>query len=159
MTKEEILDILQQIKDPEIPNLSVIELGMIRDVELSAPNAVIVRFTPTYSGCPATTLIKMEILQRLKEAGVEHIEIVEQLSPPWTTESFSPHALEKLRQAGIAPPHPHHKRGEDPPALGIPCPYCESTDTKLLSAFGTTACKALYQCNSCGQPFDYFKCH
>ena len=160
-SKEEILRLLDQVFDPEIPTLTIREMGMLRGVEISKEGKVTIRFTPTYSGCPATDLIKVDIKAVLQENGIEAFEIIDVLSPPWTTDDFTEEARKKLRDNGIAPPVQATSDKSfvlDSPKI-VPCPYCQSENTELLSNFGTTACKALYRCKSCLQPFDYFKCH
>jgi len=155
--KAAILNILDQVTDPEIPVLTIGDLGIIRDVKLSQEDGGIeVIITPTYSGCPAMDMISMQIRLALAEAGYPSIKITAVLSPAWTTDWMTEAGKEKLKTYGIAPPKGN--AGEIPED-GIECPQCASHDTRLISAFGSTACKALYQCNDCKEPFDYFKCH
>ncbi len=155
------LEVLKQINDPEIPVLSILDLGMVREVIPLDEGGTLVKFTPTYSGCPATDLMRAQITAALTEAGFGPVQIEEQLFPPWTTAWISPEGREKLRAYGIAPPVEESADknilfGESPQ---VPCPRCGSTNTRLISQFGSTACKALYACNDCLEPFDYFKCH
>ncbi|HLW49744.1 MAG TPA: 1,2-phenylacetyl-CoA epoxidase subunit PaaD [Sphingobacteriaceae bacterium] len=151
---------LEEVPDPEIPVISVIDLGVVRGVKLLEPNGVRVTITPTYSGCPAMNEISMGIRLKLMEKGFEGIEVVEQLSPAWTTEWLSESGKEKMKAYGIAPPvETSREGGLFAVELGIACPQCGSNQTKLISQFGSTACKALYQCQACREPFDYFKCH
>ena len=159
--KEKIWKLLQEVNDPEVPVLSVIDLGIVRDVKINNDEVEIV-ITPTYSGCPAMDLISMNIKMALLEHGYKKIKITSVLSPAWTTEWMSEHGKEKLKAFGIAPPTAkqqvcHTELFHDGEA--IQCPRCNSYNTRLISQFGSTACKALYQCNDCHEPFDYFKCH
>ena len=159
--KEKIWKLLQEVNDPEVPVLSVIDLGIVRDVKINNDEVEIV-ITPTYSGCPAMDLISMNIKMALLEHGYKKIKITSVLSPAWTTEWMSEHGKEKLKAFGIAPPTAkqqvcHTELFHDSEA--IQCPRCNSYNTRLISQFGSTACKALYQCNDCHEPFDYFKCH
>jgi ring-1,2-phenylacetyl-CoA epoxidase subunit PaaD len=156
----ECWNVLEQVSDPEIPVLSVIDLGMIRGVELNAQDEIVVRLTPTYSGCPATDLLKEEITQALTVKGLTPVKVLVDLSEAWTTDWMSEAGKQKLQQYGIAPPHGESKHCGTHVALsdGIPCPRCHSQHTRLLSEFSSTACKALYQCRDCLEPFDYFKC-
>ncbi len=148
-----VLDLLAKIPDPEIPVISITELGIVRDV-LIKNNGVTVKYTPTYSGCPAMDMISMQIQLALKEAGIENVKLEQVLSPAWTTEWMTETGKRKLEQYGIAPPNP--VGDTDKPRC---CPHCGSINTQLLSQFGSTSCKALYQCLSCKEPFEYFKCH
>lgn len=158
--EDECWDVLQQISDPEIPVLSVMDLGMIRGVELNAQNEIVVRLTPTYSGCPATDLLKAEITQAFTAKGLTPVKVIVDLSEAWTTDWMSESSKLKLQQYGIAPPQGQSHQCGTHVALtdGITCPQCQSQNSKLLSEFGSTACKALYQCQDCLEPFDYFKC-
>lgn len=150
-----IWDILQTVYDPEVPVLSILDLGIVRDVSLM-DNAVQITVTPTYTGCPATDVINISIRIALLEKGYTNVTIIQSLSPAWTTDWMSEAGKAKLQQYGIAPPKGRAGAiAED----GVVCPQCNSTNTKLLSEFGSTACKALYQCQDCKEPFDYFKCH
>lgn len=158
-TKDDIYKLLEEIPDPEIPVISVIELGVIRDVEVDGKN-VNIKITPTYSGCPAMHQMEKDIKHSLKHHGVEKLVIETVYSPAWTTDWINDVAKEKLRVYGISPPH---KTSEDKSFLFgkskiIECPRCRSKHTELISQFGSTACKALYQCKDCKEPFDYFKC-
>ena len=156
---EMIWKMLAQIPDPEIPVISIVELGIVRNVELNK-GKVIVSITPTYSGCPAMKVIEQEVISKLSENGMD-AEIKTVYSPVWTTDWIGDEAKEKLRKYGIAPPE---KRAIDKIAFiggkeEIHCPRCQSVNTELISQFGSTACKALYRCKECLEPFDYFKCH
>jgi ring-1,2-phenylacetyl-CoA epoxidase subunit PaaD len=146
---EQVWDWLDTIPDPEIPAITLTDLGIIRDVGWNGDTCV-VTVTPTYSGCPATSLINMEIETALREHGLERIELKRQLSPAWTTDWMSQRGREKLEKYGIAPPQPAGGPGK--------CPNCASTNVEKLSQFGSTPCKAQWRCKDCLEPFDYFKC-
>lgn len=152
--EEKILSILEKVTDPEVPVLSVLDLGIIRKIVFENGDPVI-SVTTTYSGCPATDVINADIRMILIEQGYKNIQIKNQLSPPWTTEWMSEEGKRKLKEYGIAPPNKKFSIPKD----GITCPQCNSINTKLISEFGSTACKALFQCRNCQEPFDYFKCH
>ncbi len=153
---------LHQVPDPEVPVISVVDLGIIRGVEWKE-DELLVTVTPTYSGCPATRVISMDIETALRDKGIEKIAIETRLSPAWTTDWLSEDGKEKLREYGIAPPVGATKcgtTGEDNTGKPkeVACPRCKSTHTKTVSWFGSTPCKASYQCENCLEPFDYFKC-
>ena len=161
LNKNEIWKVLENVCDPEIPVISIADLGVLRDVIVHEDNSVDVVITPTYSGCPAMGVIAVEVRLALLEAGIDKVNIKTQLSPAWTTDWFSEAGKQKLKAYGIAPPvnsspHVHQLFGEE---VVVECPQCHSKHTKLLSQFGSTSCKALYQCQDCKEPFDYFKCH
>lgn len=166
---DKIWDILSTVNDPEVPVLSVLDLGIIREVNITGDPllpineiAVQIIITPTYSGCPAMDVIAMNIRFALLQAGYKNITVQNVLSPAWTTEWMSQAGKEKLKSYGIAPPVPQHSVCTPEPfqqQVAIQCPRCNSYHTQLLSQFGSTACKALYQCQDCHEPFDYFKCH
>ncbi len=156
-SREEILRWLGQVADPEIPVLSITDLGIVRDVEIG--NTVTVALAPTYSGCPATEAIEDSVLDALREHGVEQVAIRRVLSPPWTTDWISDEGREKLREYGIAPPEKGAgKRALLRGGMEVACPRCGATATELVSEFGSTACKAAYRCRECLEPFEYFKC-
>jgi len=158
ITINKALKLMEEVFDPEIPALSIIDLGIVRDIQLS--NDVIEIFiTPTYSGCPAMDVISMNIRMALVENGFKKIKITQQLSPAWTTDWMTENGKEKLTAYGIAPPIGKSFDKKYLEELKVECPHCHSLNTKLISQFGSTACKALYQCNDCLEPFDYFKCH
>ena len=150
-----IWKILEAVTDPEVPVLTITDLGIVRDIKLNGDEIEVV-ITPTYTGCPAMDMIAMNIKLALIENGYHKIKITSVLAPAWTTEWMSEEGKIKLKEYGIAPPH---SLSDDPSDREIECPQCNSTNTKLISEFGSTACKALYQCNDCKEPFDYFKCH
>ncbi|WP_347156822.1 1,2-phenylacetyl-CoA epoxidase subunit PaaD [Pontibacter chitinilyticus] len=158
-TEAEIWHYLEDVYDPEIPVLSVVDLGIVRDVQVQDED-VQVTITPTYSGCPAMNTIAAEIRLKLLAEGYPQVQVKTQLSPAWTTDWLSEAGKEKLEAYGIAPPVT--PTGDSNALFGrdvtVRCPLCKSEDTKLISQFGSTSCKALYQCNSCMEPFDYFKC-
>jgi ring-1,2-phenylacetyl-CoA epoxidase subunit PaaD len=155
---EQAWDILDQVKDPEIPVLSLWDLGILQNIEQQG-DGIVVTITTTYSGCPAMDVIGDEIRQSLQQAGYLNVTVRQRLSPAWTTDWISPEGHRKLREYGIAPPA---EAGSKRTLLGgnpiVPCPQCESTRTEKVSEFGSTACKALYRCQDCREPFDYFKC-
>ncbi|MGY5392165.1 phenylacetate-CoA oxygenase [Acinetobacter tandoii] len=157
---DECWSVLAEVSDPEIPVLSVLDLGMIRGVELNDQNEIVVRLTPTYSGCPATDVLTADITQAFAAKGLTPVKVVVDLSEVWTTDWMSEAGKEKLQQYGIAPPQGNSHSCGTHVALtdGIQCPRCHSQHTKLLSEFSSTACKALYRCQDCLEPFDYFKC-
>ena len=146
--REQILDWLSEVEDPEIPVLTIMDLGIVRDVECD--DAVTVSLTPTYSGCPATEAIESSVVAALEERGVSNVLIKRVLSPPWTTDWITEEGRNKLRVYGIAPP----ERRDRP----IACPRCGSDNSEVVSEFGSTACKASYKCLDCLEPFEYFKC-
>lgn len=154
MNTDKIWQLLETVSDPEVPVLSILDLGIVRDVKINKDEIEVI-ITPTYSGCPAMDAISMDIKIKLLENGFKKIKITSVLSPTWTTDWMTEAGKEKLKAYGIAPP----KRGINNEDELPVCPQCKSENTKMLSQFGSTACKALYQCNECKEPFDYFKCH
>ena len=161
-TAAQVYGWLEAVRDPEVPVLSIQDLGILRNVSISDQNEVRVTITPTYSGCPAMDVIGMNIRMALAGRGFAKVDVDMQLSPAWTTDWMSEDGKRKLREYGIAPPARMAASGE--PGLfeedeAIACPHCGSADTKLVSNYGATACKAMYQCNSCHEPFEHFKCH
>jgi ring-1,2-phenylacetyl-CoA epoxidase subunit PaaD len=157
-TRDRVYAILDTVKDPEVPVLSVVELGIIRDVEIGESGVTVV-VTPTYSGCPAMDAIEHDILAALKAADIPDARVRTVLTPAWTTDWIPAEAREKLRAYGIAPPghsgvhSPVQLRRREP----VLCPFCGSPNTSPRSEFGSTACKALHFCNACTQPFEEFK--
>lgn len=161
ISKEQVWAILEKVTDPEVPVLSVIDLGIIRDVQCSDQETVIT-ITPTYSGCPAMDVISMNIKMALLSHGYKNIKIKQVLTPAWTTDWMSEEGKQKLKEYGIAPPNPRQQVCNDrlfAADEGVQCPHCNFYHTHRISEFGSTACKALYQCDDCKEPFDYFKCH
>jgi len=153
--------VLDEVMDPEVPVISVVDLGIVRDV--CAPDgpdgALEVIITPTYSGCPATLQIENDIASALDAAGFSGIALKTRLAPAWTSDWMSEKGRQALKDFGIAPPVGKvSKRALFGLETPVPCPHCDSDDTSLISEFGSTACKALWKCNSCSEPFDYFKC-
>ncbi len=158
VTELEIWKYLEEVFDPEVPVLTVVDLGVVRAVKING-NSCHVVITPTYSGCPAMKRMEEDIIDKLTEKGVENITVELVLSPAWTTDWLTEKGRIKLREYGIAPPENEADRSTlfaDP--VIVPCPQCSSKNTRLVSQFGSTACKAHYQCNDCLEPFDYFKC-
>lgn len=153
ISTDQVWSVLESVPDPEVPVLSVIDLGIVRDVKVSGEK-VEITITPTYSGCPAMDMISMNIRLALLEKGYKEVEIKTVLSPAWTTEWITEAGKNKLKAYGIAPPHAQQEAAE-----AVQCPQCNSNNTVLVSQFGSTSCKALYQCLDCKEPFDYFKCH
>jgi ring-1,2-phenylacetyl-CoA epoxidase subunit PaaD len=144
------------VLDPEVPVLTIADLGVLRDVAVAEDGAVEVAITPTYSGCPAMEAIRQDVEAALREAGFDDVRVRTVLAPAWTTEWITNHGREALAEYGIAPPD---RRGSGPVVvtLSVRCPRCGSPDTHELSHFGSTACKALWRCRACGEPFDHFK--
>jgi ring-1,2-phenylacetyl-CoA epoxidase subunit PaaD len=152
---------LEEVADPEVPVLSIVDLGIVRAVEVdSAKEALRIVITPTYSGCPAMDVIAMQIKMCLLSKGAKQVVVENQISPSWTTDWMSEKGKEKLEAYGIAPPK---RKSAAPLGLfeedAVTCPKCKSDDTQLSSQFGATSCKALYKCNHCQEPFEHFKCH
>jgi ring-1,2-phenylacetyl-CoA epoxidase subunit PaaD len=147
-----------QVVDPEIPVLTIADLGVLREVRVK-DGCVEVAITPTYSGCPAMNMIALEIELALEREGIAHAKVRTVLSPAWTTDWLSDDGRRKLKDYGIAPPQKGNSRRALFGAQVVACPQCGSGDTELLSEFGSTSCKALWRCKSCREPFDYFKCH
>lgn len=158
----EIWSFLNEVTDPEIPVLNVVEMGIVRKVDIDS-GMVTVSITPTYSGCPAMNAIENEIKKNLAGHGVNHFQVVTDYRESWTTDWMTDEAKTKLKEYGIAPPR-KNEAGDDflKELKGsqkiVPCPYCDSMDTRLESEFGSTACKAQYYCSGCEQPFEHFKC-
>lgn len=150
-----VWDLLDSVKDPEIPVLSIWDLGILRDVRREGEHIIVV-ITPTYSGCPAMDAIATDISQLLAAAGYSQVSVSSQLAPAWTTAWLSAEGRKNLRNYGIAAPG---SCGSSGPAQPISCPQCHSTQVECISEFGSTACKALYKCGDCHEPFDYFKAH
>jgi ring-1,2-phenylacetyl-CoA epoxidase subunit PaaD len=159
----EVWEWLREVPDPEIPVVSVVDLGIARDVRWDDDEGqvLVVTVTPTYSGCPATSMIAFEIERALRERGVERVRLETHLSPAWTTEWISEEGREKLKTYGIVPPPKVRRLVErlDGAKAVVECPRCASDNTVRVSEFGSTPCKALYKCNDCLEPFDLFKCH
>jgi ring-1,2-phenylacetyl-CoA epoxidase subunit PaaD len=152
-------DVAAGVVDPEIPVLTIADLGVLREVTLRDDGRVEVAITPTYSGCPAMSTIAFDVAVALERAGFAGASVRTVLSPAWTTDWMSEDGRRKLKDYGIAPPLPASSRRALFGIEQVQCPQCGSGDTELLSEFGSTSCKALWRCGSCREPFDYFKCH
>jgi len=163
-------EVAETVIDPELPDLTLAELGVLRDVRVEADGGVVVSITPTYSGCPALAVMRADLEHRLHTAGFDRVEVRAVLDPPWTTDWISESGRRKLAAAGIAPPGAvpaghgaaSHTRRPVPLVLGptrtaVACPRCGSAETEELSHFGTTACKALWRCRNCREPFEHVK--
>jgi len=181
MDSTHVWKLLAGVSDPEIPVISVVDLGIVRDVQVTGPASCAVTITPTYSGCPAMQVIADDIQQALHKAGIGQVDIITRLSPAWTTDWMSDAGKARLKGYGIAPPaqkvidisglrrSPATGGVPDPlragvargavPAPKVVCPHCGSSHTEVTSQFGSTPCKSLYKCLDCKEPFDYFKCH
>jgi ring-1,2-phenylacetyl-CoA epoxidase subunit PaaD len=156
---EQLFKLLSEIPDPEIPVINIAELGILREVKWNNDVCTVV-ITPTYSGCPAMKVIEDDVISKLSEIGITSVEIKLVYAPAWTTDWITDTAKQKLNAYGIAPPA--HSTVDKGALLGKPhelkCPHCNSKNTEMISQFGSTACKALYRCLDCKEPFDYFKC-
>ena len=159
--KRTIYSYLDEVKDPEVPVLSVIDMGIVRDVILDEGHLNVI-ITPTYSGCPAMDVISLNIRIMLSTLGFKNVAVTTVLSPAWTTDWMTEEGTRKLKEYGIAPPTPKPQVCEQAlfaPNEAIQCPHCDSWNTHRVSEFGSTPCKALYACDDCREPFDNFKCH
>ncbi len=158
--EQQLWQILEEVKDPEVPVLSILDLGIVRELSYR-DGRVEVAITPTYSGCPAMDVISMDIRLKLIEKGYRDIGVRQQLSPAWTTDWMTEEGKRKLKAFGIAPPNPKQQfcTSEMFREEAVQCPHCNSYHTELLSQFASTACKAMYRCLECREAFDYFKCH
>lgn len=162
-SRDDVLELLTEVKDPELPVVDIVELGIVRGVTIDG-SRVRVDVTPTYSGCPAMQVIEHDIVETLKNHGFSDVEVRTVLSPAWTTDWISDTTKQKLKEYGIAPPSgdAETESGEQLVTIRrarptVVCPYCGSSNTEEKSEFGSTACKAIHFCNACRQPFDYFK--
>jgi ring-1,2-phenylacetyl-CoA epoxidase subunit PaaD len=153
-TAVDIRDLVAAVPDPELPMITIGDLGILRDVQVDADGRVVVEITPTYSGCPAMDAIRVDVLARLVAAGYSNAEVRLVLAPAWTTDWITPAGRAALSRHGIAPPHP---AGPVALRLSVRCPQCGSPDTHEISRFGSTACKALWSCRACLEPFDHVK--
>lgn len=159
-SKAQIEQWLSEIPDPEIPVITIVELGMVRDVQVENGNEVTVWVTPTYSGCPAVDMINMQIRMALMSRGVKTLHLKEQLDPAWTTDWISEEGKQKMKEYGISPPKRKSKNSLDLfEEEHAECPRCSSHNTEIISQFGSTSCKALHRCLDCKEPFEHFKCH
>lgn len=162
--ESEVWKWLAEVMDPEVPVLTILDLGIVREVEVSlgedGSEELRIVITPTYSGCPAMDVIAAHIRMALAGRGFSKVDLSYQLSPAWTTDWLSEEGKEKLKEYGIAPPLSRQNQDEGRFAsTPVPCPRCGAADTEQISQFGATACKALYRCKACLEPFEYFKCH
>jgi len=157
--EEELRKLAGAVPDPELPMVSLAELGVLRGLRVPAPGRVEVELTPTYTGCPAVESMAADIERVLHDHGMAEVEVRTVLAPPWTTDAISAEGRRKLAESGIAPPAPQRAAagGPVPVELTVRCPHCGSTETTLLSRFSSTACKALRRCETCREPFDHFK--
>ncbi|SEN44617.1 1,2-phenylacetyl-CoA epoxidase subunit PaaD [Actinacidiphila rubida] len=160
--EEELLRLAGEVPDPELPVVSLAELGVLRGIRVVGPGRVEVELTPTWTACPALESMAEDVSEVLKGAGMSEVTVHKVLSPAWSSDAISAEGRRKLAEAGVAPPRPQTlggPAGSGPVAvdLAIRCPHCGSTDTRLLSRFSSTACKSLRRCESCGEPFDHFK--
>lgn len=159
VSEQEIWSLLKDVYDPEVPVLSVLDLGIVRQVK-TEDDHISITITPTYSGCPAMDAIAMNIRLKLMEKGYRKVTIQQQLSPAWTTDWMSEEGKQKLKAYGIAPPYASKKSsGALFEETKVECPFCHSANTELLSEFSSTACKSMYRCLECKEAFDHFKCH
>lgn len=149
---------LETVTDPELPFLTLADMGILRDVRQRDDGVIEVDITPTYSGCPATDVIRLDVQVALVKAGIPNAEVRSVLSPAWTTDWMSPQARRKLAENGIAPPVKASGKRALFSSVQVTCPKCGSADTERVSEFGSTACKAQYRCGQCREPFEYFKC-
>lgn len=148
--------LIRDVEDPELPHVTIGDLGIVRSVDVGADGTVRVRLTPTYTGCPATEQIRDDVESAIRDAGLEPV-VTMVMSPAWTTDWITERGHERLRAAGIAPPPPVDEPGTVPVDLPVACPRCGSRRTRLISHFGATACKASYVCNACAEPFEHVK--
>lgn len=158
---KKIKGILENVTDPEIPVLTISDLGILRDVKLNNDEIEVI-ITPTYTGCPAMDMIAANIRMALLENGFKNIKVTSVLSPAWTTDWMTESGKQKLKEFGIAPPNPKQQVCNNELFAAdeaVQCPHCNSWHTHRISEFGSTACKSLFQCDDCKEPFDYFKCH
>ena len=168
--EQKIWTLLEEVKDPEVPVLSILDLGIVREVKISDTQvpplggqgaSVLITITPTYSGCPAMDVISMDIRLKLIEKGYRNVAIKQSLSPAWTTDWMTEEGKRKLKEYGIAPPNPKQQfcTSDMFKEEAVQCPRCHSHHTELISQFASTACKSMYRCLDCKEAFDYFKCH
>ena len=157
--RERVAAAVAAVPDPEVPVLTIEELGILRSVDFSPTDRLVVTITPTYNGCPAMDAIRADVLAAAADAGHPDAEVRTVLSPAWTTDWITESGRAKLREAGIAPPPSVRGAGPVSLSLSVRCPLCGSPETSELSRFGSTACKALWRCRSCGEPFDLVKAH
>lgn len=160
ISEEQIWTWLNEVRDPEIPVISIVELGVLKKVQIK-DNHVLVTITPTYSGCPAMRVMEEDIIAKLQAEGIANVQVEKAFAPAWTTDDISASGREKMKQYGIAPPNPvfHAKKSIfDEDTRIVACPRCNGKHTEMRNFFGSTSCKSLYYCNDCHEPFEYFKC-
>ena len=158
--REQAYAVARTVTDPELPMLTLDDLGVLRDIEVDPDGTVVVSITPTYSGCPAMDAIRDDLVLALTAAGFPHVDVRLVLAPAWTTDWMTDAGTQKLREYGIAPPSGRRAvTGPIPVRLSVRCPRCGSLDTREVARFGSTSCKALYECRACLEPFDHFKAH
>ena len=157
VTKEEILEALQDVKDPEIPTISVVDLGIITDVNVDEENSVSVTMTPTFAGCPALKILEESVKDRVKMLGVENVDVKTTFDKQWNTNMISENGREMLKKHGLAPPPVHSGLVQIDILKHVKCPYCGSNNTELKTPFGPTLCRSLHYCNDCLQAFEQFK--
>ncbi len=156
LTRDQILAALHSVKDPEIPVVSLVEMGLIADVQIGEDH-IGVKITPTFAGCPAVEVMRAEAEKRLRALGVEHVSVEITFDPPWDSNRISDEGRRKLQAFGLAPPKPYHGALDLIQIQFVACPYCGSEDTVLESAFGSTLCRAIHYCRNCQQSFEQFK--
>lgn len=156
---DEVRDVVARVPDPELPMISIADLGILRKVAVEPTGHIVVQITPTYSGCPAMDAIRADVFEQLRSHGWVDAEVRTVLSPAWTTDWITPQGRDALLEHGIAPPGPRGGKGGGPVplTLAVRCPRCGSPDTREVTRFGSTACKSLWTCRSCLEPFDHFK--
>ena len=156
LTSELIWDLLDGVKDPEIPVVSIVEMGIVREVKVDGQNVIVI-LTPTFAGCPALYTIRDEVSRALSKAGVAGAEVRFTYSPPWSSDDLTLQARQKLKEFGLAPPPQHQGLIEAAWLLPVPCPYCDSINTSMKNEYGPSLCRAIYFCYNCNQPFEQFK--
>lgn len=156
LTQDEILAALHAVKDPEIPMVSIVEMGLIAEVQ-TAPDSVRIMLTPTFAGCPAVEVMRAESEKTMRALGITHVSVRITFDPPWDSNRISPEGRRKLKEVGLAPPRPHSGNVDLIQLEMVNCPYCDSADTRLESAFGPTLCRAIHYCYGCQQSFEHFK--
>jgi ring-1,2-phenylacetyl-CoA epoxidase subunit PaaD len=156
ITEKKIWELLDKVKDPEIQVVSLVEMGIVRDVKVEG-DVVQVSIAPTFSGCPALQVMREEAISRFKEAGIFKATVTLNLSMPWSSDRITPEGRRKLKEFGLAPPAMHAGKIQEALLLPVTCPRCGSQDTSLKNSFGPTLCRALFVCNACGEPFEQFK--
>jgi ring-1,2-phenylacetyl-CoA epoxidase subunit PaaD len=157
ITKEEILKALEDVKDPEIPTISVVDLGIITDVQVDEDDSVSVKMTPTFAGCPALRILEHLVKDRIKQLNIENVDVETTFDVPWNTNMISEKGRAMLKKHGLAPPPEHSGLVQIDILKHVQCPYCGSTNTELKTPFGPTLCRSLHYCNNCMQAFEQFK--